>query len=54
MSENGGMRKPKGQTDEMSRLNRPWQMDKVVQACSAGLSAKIDEMPHLGHAACNQ
>ena len=25
MSENGGMREPKGQADEMRRLNRPLQ-----------------------------
>ena len=34
------MRKPKGQTDEVNRLNSPWQMGRVVQACSTGLSVQ--------------
>src|SRR5258708_16712115 len=34
------MRKAKGQTDEVNRLNSPWQMGRVVQACSTGLSVQ--------------
>ncbi len=48
------MRKPKGQTDEVNCLNSPWQMGMVVQACSAGLSAKIDKNATFWrHAVCN-
>src|SRR6266436_4325975 len=42
------MRRPKGQTDEMNHLNRPWQMERWCGPAQQGLVHKNRrKLPHL-------